>query len=102
MGLLYQPASQSMGLELSTAFISIAEDKLHFATILRFFHVYMKIDDMGCLYYRNVKDDSRRRRPSWKPVLPRVNSLITQILELPVSELFDDRVMDRLCLAIKE
>jgi glycosyltransferase involved in cell wall biosynthesis len=102
MCLLYQRALLLMGLELCTAFINIAEDKLHLATILRFVHKYVTIDYLGYLYCRNVKDNSRRRTPNWKPVLVTVNNLIAQILELPLPELFDDRAMNRLCLTIKK
>jgi uncharacterized membrane-anchored protein len=102
MCLLYQRALLLMGLELCTAFINIAEDKLHFATILRFVHKYVTIDYVGYLYYRNIKDDSRRRTPNWKAVLATVNKVIAQILVLPLPEFVDKRAIRRLCLTIEE
>jgi uncharacterized membrane-anchored protein len=102
MCLLYQRALLLMGLGLCTAFINIAEDKLHFATILRFVRKYVTIDYVGYLYYRNIKDDSRGRTPNWKAVLATVNNLIVEILVLPLPEFFDDRAMRPLCLTIEK
>jgi hypothetical protein len=99
---VYQKALLLMGSQICMAAINIGADKLHFAIILRVVHKFVKIDYVGYLYYRNIKDNSIGRTPNKKPILAIVDQYIAQIYTLEFPDLLDIQGFHRLCSGIEQ